>query len=71
MIRDANDQYYPLAFVVVETENKESWKWFLNGLLTNIGDPETYKWVLISDRQKVIKFNMLLCNVILCNLYNS
>ncbi|KAH1252480.1 hypothetical protein GmHk_04G009435 [Glycine max] len=24
---DANDQYYPLAFVVVETENKESWKW--------------------------------------------
>ncbi|RZC14932.1 hypothetical protein D0Y65_008719, partial [Glycine soja] len=54
VIRDANDQYYPLAFVVVETENKESWKWFLNGLLTNIGDPETYKWVLISDRQKAL-----------------
>ncbi|KAL5189729.1 hypothetical protein HKD37_04G009347 [Glycine soja] len=52
--RDANDQYYPLAFVVVETENKESWKWFLNGLLTNIGDPETYKWVLIFDRQKAL-----------------
>jgi hypothetical protein len=35
--RDANDQYYPLAFGVVEVENKESWRWFLTLLLEDIG----------------------------------
>lgn len=27
--RDPNDQYFPLEFRVVETETKESWRWFL------------------------------------------
>nr|KYP39649.1 hypothetical protein KK1_039035 [Cajanus cajan] len=36
--RDLNDQYLPLAFAVVETETKESWRWFLNLLLEDIGD---------------------------------
>lgn len=35
--RDPNDQYYPLAFGVCETETKESWKWFLTLLLEDIG----------------------------------
>ena len=35
--RDANDQYYPLAFGIVEVENKESWRWFLTLLLEDIG----------------------------------
>lgn len=51
--RDANDQYFPLAFAVVEIETKESWKWFLTLLFGDIGDLETNRWVLISDRQKV------------------
>nr|KYP41869.1 hypothetical protein KK1_036747 [Cajanus cajan] len=41
--RDPNDQYFPLAFVVVETETKDSWRWFLNLLLENIGDVQTKK----------------------------
>jgi len=35
--RDGNDQYYPLAFGIVEVENKESWRWFLTLLLEDIG----------------------------------
>lgn len=48
--RDPNDQYFPLAFGVVEMETKDSWKWFLDLLLRDIGE---YRWVFISDQQKV------------------
>jgi hypothetical protein len=30
MAIDANNEVYPLAFAVVESENKDSWKWFLS-----------------------------------------
>nr|KYP71449.1 hypothetical protein KK1_010708 [Cajanus cajan] len=50
--RDPNDQYFPLAFVVVENETKESWRWFLTFLLEDIGDITTHRWVFISDQQK-------------------
>ncbi|XP_050877691.1 uncharacterized protein LOC127081480 [Lathyrus oleraceus] len=35
--RDANDQYFPLAFGVVENETKESWRWFIQLLMEDIG----------------------------------
>ena len=50
--RDPNDQYMPITFVV-ETETKETWRWFLNVLFEDIGSVETNKWVFISDQQKV------------------
>ncbi|XP_027903766.1 uncharacterized protein LOC114163669 [Vigna unguiculata] len=50
--RDPNDQYYPLAFAVVENECKETWKWFLTLLLEDIGDIGNHRWVFISDQQK-------------------
>ena len=28
-VRYANDNIFPIAFVVVEQENKDSWVWFL------------------------------------------
>lgn len=62
--RDPNDQYFPLAFGVVETETKESWRWFLTLLLENIGQDK--RWVFISDQQKVI---MLLFVIMLCLLF--
>nr|KYP31811.1 hypothetical protein KK1_047682 [Cajanus cajan] len=46
--RDGNDQYFPLAFAVVETETKDSWRWFLTLLLEDIGDVKTNRWVFIS-----------------------
>ncbi|XP_027905924.1 uncharacterized protein LOC114165520 [Vigna unguiculata] len=50
--RDPNDQYFPLAFVVVENECKETWRWFLSLLLEDIGDIQSNRWVFISDQQK-------------------
>ncbi|XP_058783791.1 uncharacterized protein LOC131658519 [Vicia villosa] len=48
--RDPNDQYFPPAFGVVETETKESWKWFIQLLMEDIGTEKRY--VFISDQQK-------------------
>jgi hypothetical protein len=49
--RDPNDQYFPIAFGIVETECKESWKWFMQLLMEDIGQDKRY--VFISDQQKV------------------
>ena len=51
--RDANEQYFPIAWAVVEGENKDSWTWFLNNLLDDIGSMQERRWVFMSDRQKV------------------
>jgi len=51
MGQDPNDQYYPLTVAIVESENKDSWKWFLQKLLSDIG--HEHKWVFISNQQKV------------------
>ncbi|XP_058767340.1 uncharacterized protein LOC131641032 [Vicia villosa] len=48
--RDPNDQYFPLAFGVVETETKESWRWFIQLLMEDIGQDK--RIVFISDQQK-------------------
>jgi hypothetical protein len=51
--RDANNQMYPVAFAVVEAEIKDSWTWFLEALLSDLGTPPAEGWTFISDRQKV------------------
>ncbi|XP_058744588.1 uncharacterized protein LOC131617289 [Vicia villosa] len=48
--RDANDQYLPLAFGVVETECRDSWSWFMRLLLEDIGSDN--RCCFISDQQK-------------------
>ncbi|XP_052734198.1 uncharacterized protein LOC128196726 [Vigna angularis] len=35
--RDPNDQMLPLAYAVVEVENKDSWTWFLQLLIEDLG----------------------------------
>ena len=51
---DANLQFFPVCVAIVENENKDSWKWFLNKLTSLISIVlETKKVSVISDRQKV------------------
>ena len=35
--RDPNEEYFSLAYAVVEIETKDSWTWFINLLLVDIG----------------------------------
>jgi len=35
--KDGNDQMLPLPYVVVEVENKETWTWFLELLIEDLG----------------------------------
>jgi hypothetical protein len=61
--RDANDQYYPLAFGVVENETNDAWRWFLTLLLDDIGTDR--RWVFISDQQKVLMILILIFTYVL------
>lgn len=40
--RDPNEEYFPIAFAVVEVENKDSWRWFLTLLLEDLGSHRSY-----------------------------
>ncbi|KAI5432133.1 hypothetical protein KIW84_036037 [Lathyrus oleraceus] len=42
MDRDPNYQYFPFIFGVVETETKESWRWFLQLLMEDVGQERRY-----------------------------
>jgi len=45
---------YPIAYVVVEAEIKDSWIWFLETLVSDIGHHKRHSMpTFISDRQKV------------------
>ena len=52
--KDRNDNIFPVAMVVVEQENKDSWTWFLEQFADDIGRPDKLNLVFISDRQKVL-----------------
>ena len=38
VVNDPNEEYFPLAVAVVESETKDSWTWFINLLLAYIRD---------------------------------
>ncbi|XP_017408643.1 uncharacterized protein LOC108321409 [Vigna angularis] len=51
--RDGNDQMLPIAYAVVEGENKDSWTWFLNLLIDDLGGEEVCSSItFVSDQQK-------------------
>ncbi|XP_058747066.1 uncharacterized protein LOC131620058 [Vicia villosa] len=51
--RDPNDQMLPIAYAVVESENKESWTWFLEFLIADLGGAtECLTYTFILDQQK-------------------
>ena len=49
---DANNCMFPLAYAVVEGENKSSWTWFLEILIEDLGIVKQEEWTIISDKQK-------------------
>ncbi|GAA0163893.1 hypothetical protein LIER_19656 [Lithospermum erythrorhizon] len=56
---DNNNGYWPLAWIVVEKETTDSWRWFMLTLKQDLGgmeDPSQY--VLISDKQRGLEHEM-------------
>ncbi|KAK9033106.1 hypothetical protein V6N11_018144 [Hibiscus sabdariffa] len=51
--RDSNDQIFPIAWAVVEVENRDTWAWFLNNIRMDLELENGEKVTLISDMQKV------------------
>ncbi|XP_058776719.1 uncharacterized protein LOC131651056 [Vicia villosa] len=47
--RNPNDQYLPLAFGVVETETKDSWRWFIQLLMEDVGKDNRYGLVALFE----------------------
>ncbi|RYR22472.1 hypothetical protein Ahy_B03g067766 [Arachis hypogaea] len=52
--QDANHHIYVIAWAIVEIENTDTWKWFLELLHADLGDYKTNGWCFISDMQKVM-----------------
>lgn len=52
--KDGNNEMFPVAWAVVEVENKESWEKFLELLKDDMCTIQGAGWTLITDQQKVI-----------------
>ncbi|XP_074303134.1 uncharacterized protein LOC141637548 [Silene latifolia] len=50
--QDGNHNLYPIAWAVVEVENKDSWCWFLELLSSNLSKVEGKGLTFMSDMQK-------------------
>ena len=53
---DGNNQMFPIAYAVVESECKDSWSWFINLLMKDLTIVNTHGWTFITDKQKVTIF---------------
>ncbi|XP_049365842.1 uncharacterized protein LOC125830706 [Solanum verrucosum] len=49
---DGNNNIFPIAYAIVEKENKEIWQWFLTYLMNDLEIEEQYLWTFMSDKQK-------------------
>ncbi|GJX74687.1 pentatricopeptide repeat-containing protein [Tanacetum coccineum] len=52
--RDGNNQIYPMAWAIVNVENKENWCWFLSLLGEDLEFPDGSGLALMSDQHKII-----------------
>nr|KAJ0202110.1 hypothetical protein LSAT_V11C600322530 [Lactuca sativa] len=49
---DSNNGIYPLAYGIVESENTESWKWFLDNIGDDLDLGRNSNFTFISDKKK-------------------
>ncbi|XP_060972424.1 uncharacterized protein LOC115704296 [Cannabis sativa] len=49
---DANNCMFPIAYAVVDSENKENWEWFVEILKEDLQMNNSLSFTFISDRQK-------------------
>ncbi|KAH0732222.1 hypothetical protein KY289_003410 [Solanum tuberosum] len=49
---DGNNNIFPIAYAIVEKENKEIWQWFLTYLMNDLEIEEQYLGTFMSDKQK-------------------
>ena len=68
MGRDANNQMFPIAWAVVDVENKNNWCWFLSLLSDDLNLSNGLGVTVISDAHKVIPIFVLL-NALKLTLY--
>lgn len=52
--RDANNHIFPIAWCVVNVENKENWKWFLDLLIDELDLVRGNGLTLMPDQHKVL-----------------
>ncbi|KAL4286720.1 hypothetical protein AHAS_Ahas19G0114400 [Arachis hypogaea] len=50
--QDANNHIYLIAYAIVTTETKDSWKWFIQLLQEDLGDGTSHGFSFMSDQQK-------------------
>ncbi|XP_050918716.1 uncharacterized protein LOC127136166 [Lathyrus oleraceus] len=50
--RDGNNQNFPISYVVVEAETKDSWQWFLSLLMPDLEGYSQRSYAFISYQQK-------------------
>ena len=68
MGRDGNNQMFPIAWAVVDVENKNNWCWFLSLLSDDLNLSNGLGVTVISDAHKVIPIFVLL-NALKLTLY--
>lgn len=62
---DANNQIYPVAWTVVQSENADNWLLFLQQIKKDLGLEDGSRFVIISDRSKVRIYSCL-CILLHC-----
>ncbi|CAL8122754.1 unnamed protein product [Prunus armeniaca] len=49
---DGNNGMFPIAYAIVEIENKETWVWFIQHLIRDLRIENGHAYAFISDKQK-------------------
>ena len=68
--RDANNHIFPVAWAVVNVENKDNWSWFLDLLGDDLDMPTGNGLTLMSDQHKVSSLITSTWYIKLSSVYN-